>query len=127
MTDVTFDYWAINGSGVRNVGRRSDFTITLHDPSNAVVGTASILDVYNGAPQTTAGLPTAVSLPFAAPVALSAPGTYRLEIDGGELGGADETGNHTGIDNLSINGVVPEPSAVLLGILGLRALLRRRR
>ena len=54
--------------------------------------------------ETPAGMPTAVSLPFPAPVELDSPGTYRLEIDGGELGGDDETGNHTGIDNLAILG-----------------------
>ena len=104
LTEVSFDHWSLNAGGVQNVGRRSDFTITLYDPTDAVVGTASILDVANGQPLTPAGSPTPVSLIFAAPIPLSAPGTYRLEIDGGELGGADETGNHAGFDNLAIIG-----------------------
>ena len=63
-------------------------------------------------------------------MALSDPGTYTLRIKGGDFLGLDESGNHTAIDNLSINGTftaVPEPSAALLGGLGLLALLRRRR
>jgi hypothetical protein len=60
---------------------------------------------------------------------LSAPGTYTLRIKAGDFLGADEAGNHTAIDNLSINGIVavPEPSAALLGGFGFLALLRRRR
>jgi hypothetical protein len=103
VSNVTFDYWAINGSQVQNVSRSSDFTVTLYDPSEAVVGTASIVDVIN-ASNITPGVPSSVSLSFSAPISLGAAGTYRLEIDGGELGGNDETGNHTAIDNLSING-----------------------
>jgi hypothetical protein len=44
--------------------------------------------------------------------------------------GNDETGNHTGIDNLSINGIVaviPEPSALALLGLGLMGVIVRRR
>ena len=104
LTDVTFDYWAINSGGAQNVARLSDFRITLYNPSNEVVGTASVFDVSNSSPAGGNGISTAVSIPFSAPVALSTPGTYRLEIDGGDFGGVDETGNHTGIDNLSING-----------------------
>lgn len=103
LTDVTFGYWAISGSQAQNVNRKSDFAITLYDPFDAVVGTASIDDVVNGTGVSN-GAPTPVLLPFATPVALTEPGTYRLEIDGGDFSGADETGNHTGIDNLSING-----------------------
>lgn len=37
------------------------------------------------------------------------------------------TGSRTRFDNVALSGVIPEPSAVLLGSLGLLALLRRRR
>ncbi|QTN33976.1 PEP-CTERM sorting domain-containing protein [Akkermansiaceae bacterium] len=129
LTDVTFDHWAINGSGVQNVNRRSDFTITLFDPSNTPVagGTVSAVDVFNGA---SPGVSTPVTLTFASAVALSATGTYRLQIDAGELGGADETGNHAGIDNLSINGTVtpvPEPTSLAISVLGFLGLALRRK
>lgn len=128
LTDVTFDYYAVNGGQVQNVNRRSDFTVTLLDPSSSVVDSVSIDDVVNGTSQDPGGNGTPVSLFFTAPIALSAPGTYTLRIQGGDYSGANETGNHTGINNLSINGdVVPEPSALALAALGFCGLLRRRR
>ncbi len=126
VTDVTFDSWSINGGQTQNVDRRSDFTLSILDPSNAVVGTVDVVDVLSG---TGAGVPN-VTAAFPSAVALTAPGTYTLEIKGGDFLGANETGNHTGIDNLSINGTVaavPEPSALLLSAFSLLALLGRRR
>lgn len=121
LTDVSFLYSAINGSQNLQgaaVPRRSDFTITLFDPSAAPVGSVFIDD--------TLGAPTPVSAVFSSPISLSAPGSYTLEIFATE---APETGNHIGIDDLSINGtvLVPEPSALLLSGLGLIAALARRR
>ena len=126
LTDVTFDYWSINGGQAQNVDRQSDFTITLLDPSAAVAGSVDIVDSLSG---TAAGVPT-VTATFSAPIALTAPGTYTLVIKGGDFTGNDETGNHTAIDNLSIIGTVsavPEPSSALLAGLGLLAMLRRQR
>ena len=126
LTDVTFDYWSINGGQAQNVDRQSDFTITLLDPSAAVAGSVDIVDSLSG---TAAGVPT-VTATFSAPIALTAPGTYTLVIKGGDFTGNDETGNHTAIDNLSINGdvsAVPEPSSALLAGFGLLAIIRRRR
>ncbi len=122
LTDVTFVYWAINGGQSPNVARRSDFTLTLYDPSAAPVGSVFI-DDSNGDPT------DEISAVFAAPITLSDPGTYTLEIFATE---APETGNHIGIDDLSINGtvVVPEPSSLVLvglGVFGLIGLGRRRK
>ena len=128
VTDVVFDYVAINGSGVINVPRRSDFIVTLFNPSGVAIDQVVIIDAISGS-----GLvPTiaTVTAAFAAPNDLSAPGTYRLEITGGDIPalGTNETGNHTGIDNLSINGsVTPEPTSLaLLGLGGLLIVRRRR-
>jgi hypothetical protein len=127
LTDVTFDYWSINGGQNQNVVRGSDFTLTLKDPSDAVVGSVEVLDTLS--PNGTGGIPV-VTMTFPTPVDLIALGTYTLEIKGGDYSGDDETGNHTGIDNLSINGTVaavPEPTAVILSALGLLSLAARRR
>lgn len=124
LESVSLDYWAINGGQAQNVTRNSDFVATVFSPSLAVVGEASLADVLNGA---TPGSGTPVVLTFASAIALTDPGTYTLRIRGGDIDN-DETGNHTGIDNLSIGGtVIPEPSAVGLLGLGLLGLTARRR
>ena len=130
LEDVTFDYFAIDGGGNQNVTRRADFRVTLLNPSAvAVGGVFSINDVSNSK-DTTPGVGTLVTATFT-PVALTAPGTYTLQIEAGEIGGVNETGNHAGIDNLSINGtvsVIPEPSSTaLLSLGGLALILRRRK
>lgn len=134
VTDVTFSYIAVSGSQVLNVNRESDFIVSLIDPS----GTELESDIVFGtsgtgsSPQT----PTLTAV-FDAPIALDQPGTYILRVHGGDLfvtslanpiGTKNETGNHTAIDNLSINGsVVPEPSSIALLALGGLAMIRRRR
>ena len=126
LTDVTFNNWSINSGGNANDDRRNDFTVSLISPSAATIATVDITDsaffISTGSPLVTAT--------FTSPMLLSDPGTYTLRIKGGDFLGANAGGNHTAIDNLSINGTfaaVPEPSAALLGGLGLLALLRRRR
>ena len=128
LESVSFDYWAINGSALQNVDRRSDFTVTLLNPSSTELGSVSVNDVINGT-GVSSGSGTAVTLTFSSPIPLVDPGTYTLRIRGGDYAGADETGNHTAIDNLSIHGtaVIPEPSFAMLGLVGLGLLLRRRR
>ena len=105
LTDVTFDYWAVSAGQVQNVNRRSDFTIALFSPSATAVGSVDIVDTTNGT-NSTSGTGTAVTAAFASPIALTDPGIYTLKIKGGDFLGSDETGNHTAIDNLSINGEV---------------------
>ena len=102
LTDITFDNWSISGGQVQNVNRRSDYTFSVIDPSGATVASVDVVDSLSG---TAAGVPN-VTGSFEAPVPLSKPGTYTLGIKGGDFLGANETGNHTAIDNLSINGEV---------------------
>lgn len=134
VTDVTFSYVAVNGGEALNVPRESDFVVTLIDPS----GNKLESDITFGTSGTTSTpqTPTLTAL-FDQPIALEEPGNYTVRIQGGDLfilnldnpiGTRDETGNHTGIDNLSINGtVIPEPgSLALLGLGGLMMVRRRR-
>ncbi len=126
LTDVTFNYWGISGGQAANDNRRSDFTVSLINPSAATVASVNITDSHFF----TISGPPLVTATFSSAMLLSDPGTYTLRIKGGDFLGVNETGNHTAIDNLSINGTfaaVPEPSAALLGGLGLLVLLRRRR
>lgn len=123
LTDVTFNSVSVNGSQAENVNRQNDYTLTLIDPSSNIVEEITIADTLAG---TVAGQPL-VTFDFV-DVALTVPGTYTLRIKGGDFTGANETGNHTGIDNLSINGIVtPEPGSIaLLGLGGLMIVRRRR-
>ena len=126
LTDVTFDYWALSGAALpQGVTRRADFIVTLFDPTGSVVAGGSIgsIDVVGG--NNTAA---PVVSTFGAPVALTDPGTYTIQITAGEIAGVNETGNHAAIDNLVINGtVVPEPGSLALLGLGGMMIARRRR
>lgn len=125
LTDVTFNSVSVNGGQAENVDRRNDYTVTIVDPTDTAVSTFTVPDTLAG---TAAGQPL-VNLDFP-DVVLDSPGAYTLIIRGGDYTGTNETGNHTGIDNLSINGTVsaiPEPSAILLSALGLLGFLSARR
>lgn len=124
LTDVTFNYVAVNGGQALNVPRNADFKLTLLTPSGSEIQSLTIEQVRSG---TTADPQTPLVTVDFDDVALTEPGTYTLEIAGGDIVN-DETGNHTGLDNLSINGTaVPEPSAIaLLGLGGLLMVRRRR-
>jgi len=115
LTDVTFNYWAISSAQVENVNRRSDFTATLFNPSAIQVDSVTVADVLGG---NGGGGQPLVTLTFASPIALTDPGTYTLQIKGGDFTGFNETGNHTAIDNLSINGVVSSgPARVAIPLI----------
>ncbi len=102
LTDVTFDSWSINGGQTQNVNRKSDFTFSVIDPSGNPVASVDVIDSLSG---TGVGVPMVTAI-FETPVPLTASGTYTLGIKGGDFLGANETGNHTALDNLSINGIV---------------------
>jgi hypothetical protein len=104
VEEITFDYLSMSAAGVINVRRRSDFTITLLNPAGDPVASASIAEVVSG--NNVDPIIAAVSLPLDTPVTLSDPGTYQLVLRGGDFLQDNETGNHTGIDNLSINGTL---------------------
>jgi hypothetical protein len=124
LEDVTFNVVSVNGGQALNVNRRNDYTVTLLNPSDVVIEEITIADTVSGNGVT----PEQPEITFDfVDVALTLPGTYTLRIKGGDFTGANETGNHTGIDNLSINGsVVPEPSSLALLALGGLAMVRRR-
>jgi len=104
VEEITFDYLAVSAAGVINVSRRSDFTVTLFNPSSEAVATASITEALSGTNVDPMIAP--VTLTLDTPITLSLPGTYTLVIRGGDFLQDDETGNHTGIDNLAINGTI---------------------
>ena len=125
LEDVTFNSVSVNGSQAENVNRRNDYTVSLFNPSDILIDEVTIGDTLAG---TVAGQPL-VSFDLA-DTALNLPGTYTLKIRGGDFVDPDETGNHTGIDNLSINGtatLVPEPGSLALLALGGLIIARRRR
>lgn len=110
LTDIVFDNWSVSGGQVQNVNRRSDFTFTLIDPSGNEVASVDVVDSLSG---TAAGVPT-VTVIFGDPVPLTAPGTYRLGIKGGDFLEFNETGNHTAIDNLTINGITEAGAGLII-------------
>jgi hypothetical protein len=110
VTEVTLNAVSVSGGQAENVDRRNDYTVFLLNPAAVEIDQVTVADVSAG---TGDGQPL-VTLDLADTV-LGA-GTYTLRIKGGDFAGAGETGNHTGLDNLSINGdvsVVPEPSDAL--------------
>ena len=126
LETVSFDYWAISGTGIQNPARDSDFVVSLFGPDAVFLDSVSAEDISNGA---TAGVGTPVLLTFGAPIALTEAGTYTLRIRAGDIDNS-ATGNHTAIDNLSINGTVtpvPEPSSSLWALAAAALMFRRRR
>lgn len=104
VEEIAFDYLSMSAAGVINVSRRSDFEVTLLNPEGDSLASARVAEVVSGF--NVAPVIAAVSLPLDTPVTLTQPGTYQLVIRGGDFLNENETGNHTGIDNLSINGTL---------------------
>ena len=48
ISDVVFDYVAVNASAALNVDRTSDFTVTLLNPSAVSLGQIDIIDALSG-------------------------------------------------------------------------------
>jgi len=130
VTDVTFNAVSVSGGQAQNVNRRNDYTVSLLSPSAVLLDEVTVGDMTAG---TGAGQPL-VTFDLA-DTDLTGLGTYILRIKGGDFVPPGETGNHTGFDNLSINGTfsaiaVPEPSTfalAALGLLGLGWFTRRRK
>ncbi|MCH7226895.1 PEP-CTERM sorting domain-containing protein [Haloferula sp. A504] len=123
LTDVTFNALSVSGGEAENPNRQNDFTVSLLNPSNGLVEAITIADTVAGS-----GSQPLVTFDFV-DVALDLPGTYTLRIRGGDYTGTDTSGNHTGLDNLTINGTaIPEPSSfALLALAALAAIGRRSR
>ena len=132
LSDVTFNIYRFNSGGatqatdtnVRNVNIGAEYTLNGGGAWTALAATK----VVN---LTTSNTTTGVNL--ALNYALGTPVTVNLASDDFQirytvLNDAATSGAYNGISSLVFNGsVVPEPSAALLGGLGLLALLRRRR
>ncbi len=123
LDDITINFESFTGAGVSkvpgNFAPPNSATVEIRDSLNVLIASQSI-----GQPSgTTADYWTGIYTSFA-PFSLAANAVYSLKITT-----AGDAGNNLGIDSFAINGVVvvPEPSAALLGSLGLLALLRRRR
>lgn len=112
VENVTFDYLAISGAQVINVNRRSDFEVTLLDPSGTSIASGSISEVASGFNLDPVIAP--VSIDLDSPVTLDQGGTYSLVLRGGDFLNQNETGNHTGIDNFSINGTTGGGSSLVV-------------
>lgn len=128
IEDVTFNAVSVNSGNALNVNRKNDYIVSLIAPDASTVETITVADVLSGT--TTTPAQPLVTIDFV-DVDLGA-GTYTLRIEAGDKPGvgANETGNHTGIDNLSVNGTatpIPEPATLALIGLGSMLMFRRRR
>lgn len=115
---------ATNSGTIQQNPRDTNVLITVRDTSDlSVVGTGS--QVFSIPGNAASGLDGTVS--FAAALNLSAGGVYDVEflVDSD----TDNAGHYAAFGSMAFNGaVIPEPSTgFLVGILGLLALLHRRR
>lgn len=125
LTNFTLLYRAINSSGVNQGAVKNGVsTLTVYqgtDNTGSLLGSFSdIFEDPGGG--TTAGDTADIDLTSLAELTIAQPYFFELTTDKSTSTG----GNFWAIDDLTLNGV-PEPSAVLLGSLGMLGLLRRRR
>jgi hypothetical protein len=124
LDDVTINFESYNGSGFSkvptNFAPANNVTVEIRDSLNVLLATQNLGQVSG--PTADAWIGTYNNTSFST-LTLAAGQTYSLKITTGGDGG-----NNFSIDSFVINGaLVPEPSAALLGGLGLLVLLRRRR
>ncbi|BCU77279.1 PEP-CTERM sorting domain-containing protein [Luteolibacter sp. LG18] len=133
LTTVDLTGFAYNStSAIQTAARTTRFSASILDSSlTTTFATGSLQQLI--AANASSGM--AFSITLAGDTTLDAAdlggtsGTFVLRITG-DKPTVTEGGSYGGIDNLTLNGsyqAVPEPSAVLLGALGMVALLRRRR
>ena len=136
LSDIDIEGTNFNSSGTWQQNLRSlGYTVDILDASDSVIGTLTDAtpefgsNTGNGTNSfDVGGLLRSYqdNYAFASAIALSANTDYKLRISVFE--GTNQAGNFGGINSFSLNGsVIPEPSAALLGGLGMLCLLRRRR
>lgn len=124
VSSVVIDWQFFNNSGAfQPVGlnRPTTFTATVVGSSSGMVDTAALSTGSTGASG------TGLTLTFDSPPSLDLSETWKVSLT---ADGDDGNGNNTGLNALTINGditLVPEPSALVLGLAGSLLLLRRRR
>ena len=124
LDDVTINFESYTGGGFSkvpaNYAPANNVTVEIRDSLNFVLATQNLGQAAGNTADYWIGIYNNTSF---STLTLAAGQTYSLKITTG-----GEGGNNFSIDSFVINGaVVPEPSAALLGALGLLALLRRRR
>jgi MYXO-CTERM domain-containing protein len=132
LSDVTFNILRFNSSGatqisdafVRNVNISAEYTLNGGTSWTALAAT-QLVNLSNS--NTTTGVNIALNYALGTPVTVNL-STDDFQIRYSVLNDNATAGAFTGISSMVFNGtVVPEPSAALLGGLGVLGLLRRRR
>ncbi|MEN9974256.1 MAG: hypothetical protein RLZZ282_262, partial [Verrucomicrobiota bacterium] len=119
LDDVTINFESFTNAGVSKVPTNNapanNVTVEIRDSLNALLATQNLGQVGGSTADYWIGTYTSMGA-----LTLAAGQTYSLKITTG-----GEVGNNFSIDSFAINGTVavPEPSAALLGGLGLLALL----